>query len=157
MRAPRFWSRPTPSLLAQPLRPLGRVYGTIAARRMQRDGEAVEVPVVCVGNFTVGGSGKTPSALALAKLLAATGERPGGIVHELRRGENALAGGAVLPPRYYGTIDATQVGPKCIQLMTPVRTDMPAELLRDAVAALTVLASEDTQPESEDCTYFDLI
>jgi hypothetical protein len=36
-----------------------------------------------------------------------TGERPGGIVHELRRGENALAGGTVLPPRYYGTIDAT--------------------------------------------------
>ena len=58
---------------------------------------------------------------------------------------------------YNGTIDATQVGPKCIQLMTPLRTDMPAELLRDVVAALTVLASEDTQPESEDCAYFDLI
>ena len=41
--------------------------------------------------------------------------------------------------------------------MTPLRTDMPAELLRDVVAALTVLASEDTQPESEDCTYFYLI
>ncbi|GAA4740431.1 glycogen debranching N-terminal domain-containing protein [Amnibacterium soli] len=36
-----------------------------------------------------------------------TGERPGGVVHELRRGENALGDGAVLPPRYYGTIDAT--------------------------------------------------
>jgi glycogen debranching enzyme len=37
----------------------------------------------------------------------ATGERPGGILHELRRGENALDAGTVLPPRYYGTIDAT--------------------------------------------------
>lgn len=37
----------------------------------------------------------------------ATGERPGGVLHELRRGENALADGSVLPPRYYGTIDAT--------------------------------------------------
>lgn len=36
-----------------------------------------------------------------------TGERPGGILHELRRDENALADGRVLPPRYYGTIDAT--------------------------------------------------
>lgn len=36
-----------------------------------------------------------------------TGERPGGIVHELRRDENPLAEGFVLPPRYYGTIDAT--------------------------------------------------
>lgn len=37
----------------------------------------------------------------------ATGERPGGIVHELRRGEHPLGDGSVLPPRYYGTIDAT--------------------------------------------------
>ncbi|GAA2753832.1 glycogen debranching N-terminal domain-containing protein [Amnibacterium kyonggiense] len=37
----------------------------------------------------------------------ASGERPGGVLHELRRGENALSDGAVLPPRYYGTIDAT--------------------------------------------------
>ena len=38
---------------------------------------------------------------------AATGEEPGGILHELRRAENAVAGGPVLPPRYYGTVDAT--------------------------------------------------
>lgn len=36
-----------------------------------------------------------------------TEERPGGIVHELRRSDNALGDGTVLPPRYYGTIDAT--------------------------------------------------
>jgi glycogen debranching enzyme len=36
-----------------------------------------------------------------------TGERPGGILHELRRGVNPVDSGMVLPPRYYGTIDAT--------------------------------------------------
>ena len=36
-----------------------------------------------------------------------TGERPGGILHELRRDVNPLGRGMVLPPRYYGTIDAT--------------------------------------------------
>jgi hypothetical protein len=36
-----------------------------------------------------------------------TGERPGGILHELRRDVNPLHHGMVLPPRYYGTIDAT--------------------------------------------------
>ncbi|MCU1473091.1 glycogen debranching N-terminal domain-containing protein [Amnibacterium sp.] len=36
-----------------------------------------------------------------------TGERPGGILHELRRDVNPLHSGMVLPPRYYGTIDAT--------------------------------------------------
>jgi tetraacyldisaccharide 4'-kinase len=34
------------------------------------------VPVVCVGNFVVGGAGKTPTALALARALRAAGERP---------------------------------------------------------------------------------
>ena len=55
---------------------------------------------------------------------------------------------------YNGTVDATQVGPQCMQLMPPLRTDMPAELLRDVVAGLTALSSEDTQPESEDCECF---
>jgi glycogen debranching enzyme len=36
-----------------------------------------------------------------------SGERPGGILHELRRDVNPLHHGMVLPPRYYGTIDAT--------------------------------------------------
>ncbi|KAM5544429.1 hypothetical protein V8D89_002089 [Ganoderma adspersum] len=58
---------------------------------------------------------------------------------------------------YNGTIDATQVGTKCIQLMTPLRTDMPAELLRDIVAALPALSSEDTQPESEDCLNLNVV
>ena len=55
---------------------------------------------------------------------------------------------------YNGTIDATQVGPQCMQLMPPLREDMPSELLRDVVAALTALSSVDTQPESEDCVFF---
>ena len=52
------------------------VYGAIAGRRMRRAGTRAALPVVCVGNFTVGGSGKTPAALALAALLAETGMRP---------------------------------------------------------------------------------
>jgi tetraacyldisaccharide 4'-kinase len=34
------------------------------------------VPVICIGNPTVGGAGKTPTALAVARILAAAGERP---------------------------------------------------------------------------------
>jgi tetraacyldisaccharide 4'-kinase len=43
---------------------------------MARPGERVEVPVLCVGNFVVGGAGKTPTAIALARMLRAAGERP---------------------------------------------------------------------------------
>ena len=32
--------------------------------------------MLCVGNFTLGGAGKTPTAMTLAKMLADAGEKP---------------------------------------------------------------------------------
>ena len=56
--------------------PLGALYGAVAARRMQRQGVDAGIPVLCVGNYHVGGAGKTPTVLALAKLLRDLGETP---------------------------------------------------------------------------------
>jgi tetraacyldisaccharide 4'-kinase len=75
MREPRFWHGP-PSIKSSLLRPLAALYGAIAARRMQRRGLDAGVPVICVGNYHVGGAGKTPTVLALAKLLRDLGETP---------------------------------------------------------------------------------
>ena len=74
MRAPAFWR--TRGLPARLLAPLGAIYGAVTARRMRREGVRAEAPVVCIGNFTAGGAGKTPTALALADALAAQGRRP---------------------------------------------------------------------------------
>ena len=76
MRAPRGWSRSQPGLWARALSPLGAIYGAATARRMRRPGTRVDAPVLCVGNFLVGGGGKTPTAIALAKMLRAGGQRP---------------------------------------------------------------------------------
>ncbi|MBR1229629.1 tetraacyldisaccharide 4'-kinase [Bradyrhizobium sp. AUGA SZCCT0176] len=75
MREPRFWHGP-PSLKSSLLTPLAALYGAIAARRMQRDGLDAGVPVICIGNYHVGGAGKTPTVLALSKLLRELGETP---------------------------------------------------------------------------------
>ncbi|KAM5544433.1 hypothetical protein V8D89_002093 [Ganoderma adspersum] len=59
---------------------------------------------------------------------------------------------------YNGTINATQVGPQCIQQALPVRTDMPAEMLSDVVAALSRNVSPaEPMPESEDCLNLNVV
>jgi len=75
MREPAFWHRPK-SFKSHLLRPLGALYGAIAARRLKRMGLDAGIPVFCVGNYHVGGAGKTPTVLALAKILRELGETP---------------------------------------------------------------------------------
>jgi len=75
MREPGFWHRPS-SWKSHLLRPLAALYGAVAARRLRRQGFDAGLPVFCVGNYHVGGAGKTPTVLALARMLRALGERP---------------------------------------------------------------------------------
>lgn len=80
---------------------------------------SVPVPVICVGNFTVGGAGKTPTALALAQTAKAKGLTPG----FLSRG-------------YGGSLDVTTVVDPTHHHATAVG-DEPLLLAREA---LTVIA-----------------
>lgn len=75
MRAPSFWAKRSPTILARSLAPLGAVYSAFTVRRMARPGLRVAAPVVCVGNFVAGGAGKTPAAIAIAHILRERGER----------------------------------------------------------------------------------
>jgi tetraacyldisaccharide 4'-kinase len=75
MREPVFWHRPS-SWISRLLLPLGAIYGLVAGHRLQRQGFDAGVPVLCVGNYHVGGAGKTPAVLALAKMLRDLGETP---------------------------------------------------------------------------------
>ena len=75
MREPGFWWR-QPGLTSALLAPFGQAYGAIAAKRMDKTGTRAGVPVLCVGNFTLGGAGKTPTAMMLVELLRLAGETP---------------------------------------------------------------------------------
>ncbi|CAN2535485.1 Tetraacyldisaccharide+4'-kinase [Methylocapsa aurea] len=76
MRAPEFWRRAPASALAKALTPLGAIYGAIASARMRRKGRRAALPAIVIGGPTLGGDGKTPTALAIATLLTEMGERP---------------------------------------------------------------------------------
>ncbi len=73
MGGPAFWWRPgTGGLLS----PFAAIYGAVAGLRMRSPGRDAGVPVICLGNLTVGGAGKTPAALAVTQLLHAAHQRP---------------------------------------------------------------------------------
>lgn len=74
---PSWWyggaDDPRPRLLA----PLAWLYGWIAERRYRRHAPyRSRLPVICIGNFTAGGTGKTPLSMLIARMLIARGERP---------------------------------------------------------------------------------
>lgn len=74
---PQWWYGKTPDLRQRLLAPIGHLYGWIVEARFRRHRPyRSRFPVICVGNFTAGGAGKTPLALFIAQLLLERGESP---------------------------------------------------------------------------------
>jgi tetraacyldisaccharide 4'-kinase len=124
MREPAFWWRKTgfmAGLASGLLAPLAVGYGAIAGWRMTRQGARASLPVLCVGNFTLGGAGKTPAVMWLAKTLQAAGERP------------------CCLSRGYG---GSSTGPKLVDARADRASDIGDEALLLARVAPTVIARD---------------
>jgi tetraacyldisaccharide 4'-kinase len=137
MRAPAFWWD-EPGVAAALLSPLAALYGGIAARRLTLPGTRAGVPVICVGNPTVGGAGKTPTAMMIARLLIAAGERP----MFLTRGYGGRLAGPVMVEAGHSAI---QVGDEALLLTRVAPTIVAhnraagARLARDKGASVIVM------------------
>ena len=88
--APPFWWE-KPDWRAMLLSPVSALYGMVARYRMDNaKPEAIDLPVLCVGNLTVGGGGKTPTSVAIANAAKKMKLRPGVV----SRGYGGLNSGA---------------------------------------------------------------
>ncbi|GAA5098289.1 tetraacyldisaccharide 4'-kinase [Bartonella acomydis] len=76
MSAPHFWWKSN-SFLRILLTPVSWVYGYFAHRRMTTPPPIIDLPVLCIGNFTCGGAGKTPVVIAFAQTAKELGFVPG--------------------------------------------------------------------------------
>ena len=131
---PEFWNRGgvLPALLA----PLGWAFAGVGAlRRAATNPWQAPVPVLCVGNLVVGGAGKTPVAIALARRLAQLGERP----HLLTRGYGGrLTGPMRVKPNQHHYRD---VGDEALLLATAAPTWIARDRVRGARRAARLGAS----------------
>lgn len=94
MKQPDFWrhSNQHPGWQAHLLRPVSWLITQASKRRARRDAEFIaDIPVICVGNINIGGSGKTPTAIAIAQRLLSRGFEP----HFVSRGYGGQLHGPV--------------------------------------------------------------
>ena len=128
---PAFWRYEARSCWPTLLAPISAVVAAVTARRIARPGWRAPVPVICCGNVTVGGAGKTTLALDLAARLRARGVA----AHVLLRGYGGAARGV---RRVESNDPASLVGDEALLLAEVAPTWVGADRAasaREAVAA----------------------
>lgn len=131
------WYRGHPLLWL--LWPLAFLYGAISALRRvaYRTGlmtsQKFPVPVLVIGNITVGGTGKTPLTLALIKRLQEQGYRPGVI-------SRGYGGNAVYPLRVSDSVSSAETGDEPMTIFQ--RTGVPVVVDPKRCRALACLLQD---------------
>ncbi len=131
---PDFWWQPK-SFQATLLSPIGALVSWITLRRMSQPGERVKAVVICIGNPTVGGAGKTPTAITILQRLKARDVRP----YALTRGYGGSEKGPVLVD--LAQHDVRHVGDEALLLATVAPTIVAADKVAGAQLAVSLGAT----------------
>jgi tetraacyldisaccharide 4'-kinase len=139
LTTPKWWyqrDRKSAAMARMLLKPVSWVWAGVTANRISRATPVDPgVPVISVGNLTVGGSGKTPIAREVLRLLRASGVD----AHALSRGYGGSLEGPVRVDLKAHT--AGEVGDEPLMLAL----DSPAWIARDRVAGAKAAAADGAQ------------
>lgn len=140
MAAPRFWYRPA-GFKARILSPLGALYAAVTARRLLQPSYRAGVPVICIGNINIGGTGKTPTAIAIAQRLIGQGHRP----HVVSRGYGGSLTGPLQVDERKHTADQVGDEPLLLAAFTPtwIAKDRAAGVQAAEAAGADVILLDD--------------
>ena len=139
LATPRWWyvrGRRAPSISRALLTPIAWIWTAVTARRIATT-TAIDpgVPVICVGNVTMGGAGKTPIVRELLRTLTAQGVN----AHGLSRGHGGrLEGPVQVDPARHAAAD---VGDEPVMLAQ----DLPVWIARDRLAGAKAAAAAGAQ------------
>jgi tetraacyldisaccharide 4'-kinase len=144
MKPPLFWQNPPdkPVWQAWALAPLSWLYATGTAKGItRRSGYRSAVPIICIGNINAGGTGKTPTAIAMVEHLQARGMAP----HVVSRGFGGSMTGPVLVDERHHS--ASEVGDEPLLLAafapTWISRDRAAGVRAAEGAGATVIVLDD--------------
>jgi tetraacyldisaccharide 4'-kinase len=149
-REPSWWYRPQPTLTARLLAPAAALYGAAAEYRMQRSPSANSpLPVICIGNFTAGGTGKTPLALLVADRLIQRGFTP---VFLTRGYGSRVRGPTLVDPARHGAADvgdeALLLARAACVMVAPDRTAGARAIVEQCLDASLIIMDDGLQNPS---------
>jgi len=129
LKAPLFWKNKN-SLYGVLLSPFGALYRLITSQRERFTiTTKIRIPVICVGNIVLGGTGKTPITIMIASALKEQGFN----VHILSRGYGGKLKGPLLVDPFYHT--AQEVGDEPLLLAQATSTWISKNKAEGAKAA----------------------
>lgn len=119
MITPKYWQ--SDHFISKILTPFGYVYGLATALRLKlKKGYQAKIPVICIGNITAGGVGKTPISMAIAQMLQAEGMHP----FFISRGYGGKLNGVLVDLK---TMTAADIGDEPMMLATIAPTVVSAD------------------------------